>query len=369
MRLEIHPGPAPWTVPARTLLARTQRRLAARVRRYDLEPATLQADFGDDGDGGVDARMALETALGRVEVRATEADVTEAVRAVAGRLFEALDARRLGARRALLEHRWGPAESVLDSWLRGGPSFQQTLLEEGLASLERAAAWELARLQVEEDLEPGLVLPEDVVAEVLAEELAHVDPELGVESTVAALQDRVIARVQDHAAELRSSPITLDSIDEELPPAALLGDEARAVSLLDTDLMDFWEPDVLLHLEDVLGASLDDPDAVVSDAEARHNLVQALFVLAPASRRLVEQRVVDGLSLSAVSSHEHLRPDEVEQAVEEALVALGEMLGEERPLPPEEVRGIYAALGELLRGERAARTAELVRFPTAPSPA
>lgn len=354
MRIEIHPGSLTWTPTARTHLARTERRLAVRVERYRLAPAALEAGFDQLDDGAVVAHMALETRAGKVEVRSREADLDTALDTVIERLFAALDRQHLEAGGTITE---APDTGELGGWLREGPAFHQELLREGLASLERAAAWELARLQIEGELAPGQLLAEDVVSTVLAEELDHVDPQVGLESTVASLQHRVAARVRELAAALAEAPVTTTSIDELVPAAT----PARAVSLLDSDLQALTVGGEVLHLEDVLADGSTDPAELVAEAEFRRNLVQALFVLAPAQRRLVEQRIIDGFSAETVASHEQLRAEEVEPALLEALEALGEMLGEERALPPAEVRSVYRALGELLREERAARTAELVR--------
>ena len=129
------------------------------------------------------------------------------------------------------------------------------VVREGLAVLERAALHELAWHQAEGRVEPGLLDPEELAEKVMVRELPKLAPHDKPVAVVLRLRRQVVAEVRAAVERLLLDPTHVLSMDQRVPSQP----EALQVSPLGGELLDYWQPDETLSLQDVLGTSPEDP--------------------------------------------------------------------------------------------------------------
>jgi RNA polymerase sigma factor (sigma-70 family) len=200
-----------------------------------------------------------------------------------------------------------------------------------LASLYHVVRHQLAYLEAVGDLSPGELTPEEIVDVVVARAY-HEFPSA---PSGRALRRRLIqlageqlrvevARIQSWRAR---TPVHTEDDVPETPPE-------EAVSRLGEEILDFYEPDEDLKVEDVIeDLDVDNPEDVAATHELQACVDAALAGLPADWRRAVILRHVEGLSGDALARALGKTNEETERMLEYARAYLRERLTEAACLP------------------------------------
>ena len=185
---------------------------------------------------------------------------------------------------------------------------------------------QLAYLEAIGELLPGELTADDVVDAVVLEAYrAHLS-----EPSARKLAHRLVALAREHlgaeVARLKAwrgqTPVRTEDDVPETPPT-------EAVSTLGDEILDFYEPDEDLKVEDVL-ANLDvpTPEEVAEAGELQSCVDTALAAMPAQWRRALRLRYADGLRGAELAGALGLRPADVERVLGHAREYLREKLGE-----------------------------------------
>ncbi len=120
-------------------------------------------------------------------------------------------------------------------------------IEQLLPRLEKAVRRELGFLRSQGDLPPDYPSVADVVDEVVAAVKADWSKALDADKAYLKLL-KAMHEVLDR--EVRNSRVFGEMVSLEMPPAADAEDQAEA--MVEEEISEFWQPDALLKLEDII---------------------------------------------------------------------------------------------------------------------
>ncbi len=159
-----------------------------------------------------------------------------------------------------------PAEIVTEA--TGG-------IEKLLPRLEKAVRRELTYLRSQGDLPPDYPTVDDVIDEVVAAVKSEWSEGADAEAVYLKLL-KAMHEVLDR--EVRNSRVFGEMESLEAPPAADAEDQAEA--MVEEEIAEFWQPDELLRLEDVVeDEASPEPEAVLEEEETAPEVQYTLVVM------------------------------------------------------------------------------------------
>ena len=181
------------------------------------------------------------------------------------------------------------------------------LVQQELDALRRFVRHEITYLRATGDLRPDYPGVDDVIDEVLArgwQRFHEHHDRLSVRSWLFGIAlDYLQEEVERYHAEQETVPIE----ERVSPPAG---------TLVDDEMMDFWQPDEVLHIEDLVEA----PDTLTPEEAAEKQetleLAYRLLSLMPHTwRRALTLNRIQALGMDEIAELMHAEPARVEQWV------------------------------------------------------
>jgi RNA polymerase sigma factor (sigma-70 family) len=200
------------------------------------------------------------------------------------------------------------------------------LVSRHLKGLHHFVRHELRYLEAVGDLAPGTVTPDDVVDAVLLDAhrqfVKHPPDEWLGGWLVRLAREHLDGEVKRFASERQRTPTHIEDDVPETPPA-------EAVSTLGDEILDFYEPDEDLKLEDVI-PDLDapSPEEEAARSELRQCVDVALAQMPRQWRRALLLRYSEGLTGAALAAALHRPPAETERILDNARAVLRQHLVE-----------------------------------------
>ncbi len=317
----------------RQILEREIARIERRARTFPPELARLRirlAGHGSPHPKLVEAQVALATPARVLEARAESRDARTAIHEAFEELRRQLERlkaelRREGAwrrreRRARLRERIkavpGRDLSAIEAEL-GRPA-----LEEALDGLTERVRREVTFRVAEGDIDPLLADAGDVVDQVIAraaESWPDRPRETGVDAWLWSLARQEFRRLISETAARRGQ----EGLEQRVPATP----EAERVSTLGAEVLDFWQPDEMLSLADLLDdPTLPLPEEIAEREELGHRAARAITALPASWREPFLLVAVDGLRVEEVAWALGQTPEEITRAVAQARSFLRERL-------------------------------------------
>jgi RNA polymerase sigma factor (sigma-70 family) len=220
--------------------------------------------------------------------------------------------------------------------------FFKAIVTYKLKDLLRLARHEIVNMQIKGVLEPGELRPEEVVDEAVVRVFSRSTKKDLPKDIEWALTREIIAVVEEFAEKLASERSATVSLEESVaitPPE-------EEVSTLGEEILYFYQPDEALKLEDVVAdPTALTPQDVVEDAEVTHILYNYLNELPDSQRKAYTLTVIEGYSPEEVAMIMQLKPEKVNQLVEQARESLQQKLTREKAaLSKERVDEIFLSL-------------------------
>jgi len=98
---------------------------------------------------------------------------------------------------------------------------------------------------------------------------------------------------------------------------------------VDNDLWEFYQPDDVFSVEDVLvGGTATDPEQMLEQSETESEIRQWIEELPPELREALQLRLIEGLNAAEIAQLKHDSMDNVRQAIRDACAAVRERLKE-----------------------------------------
>ncbi len=136
-------------------------------------------------------------------------------------------------------------------------------IEKLLPRLEKAVQRELSFLQSQGDLPPDYPSVADVVDEVVASVKAEWSATTDADTAYVKLL-KVMHEVLDR--EVKNSQVFGEMVSLDMPPAPDAEDQAEA--MVEEEISEFWQPDALLKLEDIVEDDTSPEPETVAEAES-----------------------------------------------------------------------------------------------------
>lgn len=98
---------------------------------------------------------------------------------------------------------------------------------------------------------------------------------------------------------------------------------------VDNDLWEFYQPDDVVSVEDVLNdRAATDPMQLVEQRETRQEIEQWIQELPPELREALQLRLIEGLDATEIATLKHETTDDVRQAIRDACAAVRARIGQ-----------------------------------------
>jgi RNA polymerase sigma factor (sigma-70 family) len=220
----------------------------------------------------------------------------------------------------------GAARAMIDSAPERNRQAFFALVSRHLKGLYHFVRHELRYLEAVGDLAPGTVTPDDVVDAVLL----HAHRQFVKHPPVERLRGWLVRLAREHldsevkrlASERRHTSAHIEDDVPETPPA-------EAVSTLGDEILDFYEPDEDLKLEDIIpDLDAQSPEEEAERSELRQCVDVALAGLPREWRRALLLRYTEGLTGAALATALHRTPAETERILDNARAVLRQHLVE-----------------------------------------
>ena len=211
----------------------------------------------------------------------------------------------------------------------GGPRSREmffSLVGRYLDNLYHLVRHQLAYAQAVGDLRPGELDPEDVVDAILLRayrEFVRTPPTGTLRRWLFGLaREQVAAEIQRQKTWRESTPLRTEHDVPETPPE-------EAVSTLGDEILDFYEPDEDLKLEDVIADMfVMTPEEEAETRELRWCVDAALAGMPQAWRQAVRLRYVDGRDVTEIAKTLGVPEGETRRLLEHARQYLRQRLVE-----------------------------------------
>ncbi len=219
----------------------------------------------------------------------------------------------------------GPRAMIVSARERNRRAFF-ALVSRHLKALHHFVRHELRYLEAVGDLTPGTVTSDDVVDAVLLDAhrqfVKHPPDEWLGGWLVRLAREHLDSEVKRFASERRRMPTHIEDDVPETPPA-------EAVSTLGDEILDFYEPDEDLKLEDIIpDLDAQSPEEEAARSELRQCVDVALAGLPREWRRALLLRYTEGLTGAALATALHRTPVETERILDNARAVLRQHLVE-----------------------------------------
>ncbi len=319
-------GPIPEDLRSR--IAARIRRVARRLRRLPHDGVHLHAVVEHRNDEGP-WRVSLALRLPSRTLAAHEEGGDPVV--VLGEAFDELE-RALGKEktRVLARRRWAEAgRGAPERWLASRPEVAPSelsvidQLEKHLPDVARYVRRELRLLEAAGELVPHELDARDIVDAAFAralEKLPKKPERLGAREFLLGFASRVLHGEVDR---LRSERRRAVRVEEEVPQTP----PEEEVSTLGGEILEFYQPDEDLRMEDILPAlGIGQPDRVELVFELERLVSEALAGLPPAWREAFALQRLEGLSAEQAAEATGRSPAQLEADLERAGAYLQERL-------------------------------------------
>jgi RNA polymerase sigma factor (sigma-70 family) len=195
-----------------------------------------------------------------------------------------------------------------------------------LDNLQHFVRHQLAYAQAVGDLRPGELDTEDVVDAILLRayrEFVKTPPAAPLRRWLFGLaREQVATEIQRQKAWRERTPLRTEHDVPETPPE-------EAVSTLGDEILDFYEPDEDLKLEDIIpDLDAQSPEEEAARSELRQCVDVALAGLPREWRRALLLRYTEGLTGAALATALHRTPAETERILDNARAVLRQHLVE-----------------------------------------
>jgi ribosomal subunit interface protein len=220
------------------------------------------------------------------------------------------------------------------------------LVEQHLQQLYNFARREISYHVALGDLRPGEVTAEDAVAGAVLRayrEFSQADDGRDIRTWLIRMTSE---QIEAEVARSKRSQEQAEPIEEDVPETP----PAEEVTTLGDEILDFYQPDEDLNLEDLIPRPfVPTPEAIVESRELQGRVVRALSELPRAWRRALVLFHVDGLPVSEIARMTGQSEPEVEQHLERATAYLRQRLAESGLVPHD--RAVEAVIGTVADGQ------------------
>ncbi len=249
--------------------------------------------------------------------------------------------KNLRSRQMLHRQRSAAAEVQVSDW----ENYFQTVVSHKLKDLLRLARHELLNYQLSGQLEPGELLPEDIVDEAVLRVFTRATPGETPKDLMRSLTRTVLQVAREFAGTIsreRAQTISVDKRTGLLPPQ-------EAVTTLGEEILYFYQPDEVLKVEDVMeDPSALTPEEILQDEEIINLLYYHLNELPEAQRKAYVLVAIEGFSPEETAMVLDAAPEKVMEWVQQARQTLGQKLARDRAaLPEKRVDEIFWTLKSL----------------------
>lgn len=328
------------------LISRSITRLEKRLKRYHPEACHFIVRFSRERNL-FQCGLELRAIQKRLAVKKEADDLVTAFKHAYGALIKEFEKYRLKINKSLRVKRAAKAivEKTTPPKAEGWKSILQTTIQAKLESLHRVARHELLNFQLTGALEPGEVLPEEVVDEAILRVYQKTANQKTREFVESELVREVIAAARDLAEQAKK--IRLDKVSIETPLNAI--PDKEEVSTLGEEILYFYEPDEALKIEDVIeDPTAITPEAVIANEELQKLLYSLLSELPDEQRKAFNLVNIEGFSPEEAAIILNGSPEEVEKLRSEAEEQLRKKLTkDETPIAKEQLRKIYTQIQRL----------------------
>ena len=225
-----------------------------------------------------------------------------------------------------------------------------------LASLYNFARREVLHHQLSGDIEPGDISPIELVNEAIVnvfEKSRSTFSEKEIEHLLYKEVWDILQREIDEVKASRAQSTSVEKIVENMP----VEEEPAAGGFSGDELFEYWEPEEVLHLEDVLPEStFPTQEQILEDGELQNLLIHALVRLPEIERRAFVLSDVEGFQLEEIALILSVRIEEIEDIVNAAREKVKKELMEvSLKFGDADLREWYSALSRLPYSEEVER--------------
>jgi len=226
-------------------------------------------------------------------------------------------------------------------------------LRERLGPLYNFARREILQSQLAGDLQPGDIVPVEVVDEAIANVFSGLQmtvPEKEIERLLYAEVWKILRREVDEVKESRERWVSLEkAVEDETavePEGTLTG-----------DLFEYWQPEEVLRVEDVIpDSTFPSQEQVMEDEEIQKVLMCALSTLPAKERGAFVLNDVEGFQSEEISLILGTPVEAIESTIEGARAKVREALASAcRKITDANLREWYGALSRLPYSEEVER--------------
>lgn len=225
-----------------------------------------------------------------------------------------------------------------------------------LASLYNFARREVLHHQLSGDLQPGDISPVELVDEAVVNVFEKSRTALSEKEIEHLLYKEIWGILQREIDDVKSSRAQWTSVEkivENMP----VEEESAEGGVSGNDLFEYWEPEEVLHFEDVLpGSTFPTQEQILEDGELQNLLIHALLRLPEIERRAFVLSDIEGFQLEEIALILSVRIDEIENIVNAAREKVKKELAEvSLRVSDADLKEWYSALSRLPYSEEVER--------------
>jgi len=225
-----------------------------------------------------------------------------------------------------------------------------------LASLYNFARREVLHHQLSGDLQPGDISPVELVDEAVVNVFEKSRTTLSEKEIEHLLYKEIWGILQREIDDVKSSRAQWTSVEkivENMP----VEEESAEGGVSGNDLFEYWEPEEVLHFEDVLpGSTFPTQEQILEDGELQNLLIHALRRLPEIERRAFVLSDIEGFQLEEIALILSVRIDEIENIVNAAREKVKKELAEvSLRVSDADLKEWYSALSRLPYSEEVER--------------
>ncbi len=337
------------TPEVQKVIDRKIEKLEKRLKRYHPETSHLRIHISKNEKKDLyECLLELRVLHKLLAVKKSARDPVEAFDEAYEALIKEFEKYRLKVNKSLRSKKATTRKvffEALPEHVEDWKSLFNEALKQKIKSLYRIARHELLHYQLTGTLEPGEIIPADVVDEAILRVYERFSREKTQRDIEHELVREVIVVVREFAKDVertRTHRISIDVSADTLP-------EPEEVSTLGEEILYFYEPDEALKLEDLIeDPTALTPEQVVESEELQHLLYQHLSELPEDQRTAFTLVNIEGYGLEEASLVLQKPVKEIQKLVEKAEEELSMKLAvDEVPMAIEKVREMYRSIKKI----------------------
>lgn len=343
MKVDILTNDIKLSQEAQKIIDRSVDKLAKRLKRYHPDASHLTIRFSKDGKNDylctLELKVLHKTLVGKKE----HPDLTNAFREAYNALIKEFEKYRLKINKSLRSRKKAKIEiEAPEEQVRDWRMIFQEAVERKLEALHRLARHLLLHHQLTGMLEPGEILPDDIVEETIIRVYQKFPEVTDSKDVEIELMREIFPVAEELVKETLRTRVDTISIEE---PASAIPEEEE-VTTLGEEILYFYEPDEALQVEDII----EDPSAItpeqVVESEELQKLLYSLLSKLPDDQREVFTLVnIEGVNVEEASMALKKSPDEISDLLAKAEEELAKQLSRgETPVTRERVRDVYRTI-------------------------